>query len=86
MHWYPDMDLGGWMVMMTAMALMWGLLIAAVVALVRTPPTDARRERRDPVRLLDERFARGEIDESEYRARRRALDLGGDQTRASTDR
>ena len=86
MHWYPDMDLGGWMVMMTAMALMWGLLIAAVVVLVRTPPTDARRERRDPVQLLDERFARGEIDESEYRARRRALDLGGDRTRASTDR
>ena len=83
MHWYPDMDLGGWMIMMTAMALMWGLLIAAVVALVRTPPTDARR---DPAQLLAERFARGDIDDREYRARRRTLDLGADQTRAGTDR
>ncbi len=86
MHWYPDMDLGGWMVMVTAMALMWGLLIAAVVALVRTPPVDARRERRDPVQLLEERFARGEIDDSEYRARRHTLDLGGEHSRTSNDR
>lgn len=86
MHWYPDMDFGGWLIMMTAMALLWGLLVAAVVALVRTPPTDPRRERPDPLQLLDERFARGEIEETEYRARRHALNLGQDQPRATTDR
>lgn len=86
-HWYPDLGLGGWLLMTTAMALMWGLLVAAVVALVRTPPSGPRRpERRDAWQLLDERFARGDIDETEYRARRRTLDAGGGPTRRSTDR
>ncbi|SEP23912.1 SHOCT domain-containing protein [Trujillonella endophytica] len=74
MFWY-DHDPGawGWVGMTVGMLLFWGLLISAVVLLVRaigpggpttpTPPTS------DPERLLAERFARGEIDEPEFQDR-----------------
>ena len=73
-HWYGEMGWGGWVAMIVAMALLWGLLIAAVVAMVRNPGSDnSHQGRADPLRVLDERFARGEIDEGEYRDRKRAL-------------
>jgi putative membrane protein len=69
---------------------LWWLLIlvgvaAVVVGLLRAGGTGGRGGRDDrtppsgtPVstarQILDERFARGEIDEEEYRARRRELD------------
>ena len=75
----PDGSFGmGWM-------WLWWLLIAAgVVALIiglvaaarprEREARDARRGRRSAREILDERFARGEIDQEEYRARRRELD------------
>lgn len=72
--WWPGMILG-WVFMIL---LLVGLVVA-VVALVRwlgrtggqpagsAPPGDARR-------ILEERFARGEIDEDEFTRRRRQLD------------
>ena len=42
------------------------VIIWAVVALTRIRPGD-REPRRDPQQILAERFARGEIDEAEYR-------------------
>jgi putative membrane protein len=68
MMWY------GWnvMPMMVFGLVVLGLLAAGVVALarfaVRTPDRSA-----EPERLLALRFARGEIDEQEYRARLAAL-------------
>ena len=70
MIWY-DHDWGwgwwGWLAMTAGMLVFWGLLIWGVVALVRgsapTPPAP------DPEQTLAERFARGEIDEPEYRHR-----------------
>jgi putative membrane protein len=69
--------MGGWgyVLMTLSMLLFWGLIIGAVVALVRyfggagravqvTPTTP-----NGPERILAERFARGEIDEDEYRRR-----------------
>jgi putative membrane protein len=69
----------GWGLMTFSMLVFWGVLIAAGLALFRAwgryqeagpgrglAPSDAER-------ILAERFARGEIDEAEYRARSAAL-------------
>ena len=75
MGWYHDGTgwggWGGWIVMMVVMVGFWALVVFAVIALFRgTQRTgEATPDRRDPMRILDERFARGEIDEDEYRAR-----------------
>ncbi len=76
MGWYHDgVGWGGWLVMVVSMLAFWALVVFAVVALFRA----SRDERepstkgRDPLAILDERFARGEIDESEYRARAEVL-------------
>jgi putative membrane protein len=59
------------------MALTWVVVIGVVVwAVARITARDGARGRADPDgarRILDERFARGEIDEDEYRARRATL-------------
>jgi uncharacterized membrane protein len=56
------------------------LLVAIVVSIVRwsdprgpTSGSDRPAERPDPERILEERFARGEISEQELAERRRAL-------------
>lgn len=71
MGWYHDgMGWGGWLVMLLGMVAFWGLVVWAVVVLFRdTHSEDARPTHHDPLDTLDERFARGEIDETEYRAR-----------------
>ena len=85
MGWYHDgLGWGGWLVMTVAMVAFWALVIWAVVAIVghtsgaaTTPGTDAVR--RDPMQILEERFARGEIDTEEYHARAAVLrHAGGD--------
>ncbi|MFJ5518656.1 SHOCT domain-containing protein [Streptomyces griseoluteus] len=74
---------GGWMMMTVAMVLFWAVLIVGVVALVRYVAGSRRRQEpgspsprgeggwqdRGAESLLAERFARGEIDEDEYRRR-----------------
>jgi putative membrane protein len=79
MYWGPGM--GGWsMLLMTVSnVLFWVLLIAGVVAIVRylgrgTRPGRPVEQSRTPRQLLAERFARGEIDEEEYRRRLQILD------------
>lgn len=74
MYWYGN-DPGGWgyALMIIGMVLFWGLLITGIVMLIRYlgrdippnhPPATHTAEQ-----LLAERFARGEIDETEYRNR-----------------
>jgi len=73
----------GMMGMMGAMGLFWLLLIVGGIALVVwavNRGTDSRRgseQSRDDRAFasLRERFARGEIDEAEYRERRRVLEM-----------
>lgn len=69
--WYHDgTGWAGWLVMVAGMVAFWGLVVWAVIAMFRstqTPPAEPGQ--RDPLAILDERFARGEIDEAEYRAR-----------------
>ena len=72
MGWYHDgMGWAGWLVMVAGMVAFWGLVVWAVIAIFRSSqaPTAADPGHRDPLAILDERFARGEIDETEYRAR-----------------
>lgn len=76
MWWNDGMGWGGWVVMTLTMLAFWSLVVFGVVAIFRgdreSRTTQVPRER-DPLQILDERFARGEIDDDEYRARRDAL-------------
>jgi putative membrane protein len=70
------MGWGGWVMMILILLTVWAVVAVAGIALFRglrgggvanaSPPGDAGR-------ILDERFARGEIDSDEYTARREAL-------------
>lgn len=67
---------GGWVLMALVMVAFWTLVVYAVVALFRGDATSSRSETgrpTDPRRILDERFARGEIQLDEYQARKEAL-------------
>ena len=74
-------DLGGhgwgWIgVGMIHMLLFWGLIILAIVALVRYLSTSSKTDLGDtqkPLDILRERFARGEIDSKEFEERKRLL-------------
>ncbi|ELB94693.1 putative membrane protein [Rhodococcus wratislaviensis IFP 2016] len=90
MWWNNGMGYGmgwaGWMLMVLLMVAFWGLVIAGVMALFRTihtdhhPPYDTDAPSRQSAdKILDERFARGEIDAEEYRIRRDRLRTGHDR-------
>lgn len=72
---------GGWGVlwMVVTMLVFWGGLAALVILLSRSWNDDRRRgdgerrQDRSAIDLLQERFARGEIDDEEYRARVKVL-------------
>ena len=73
---------GGWVFGMMLVSLLFVPLIAVgVVLLVRStshdghPPRVSGSDR--ALEILDERFARGEIDQAEYEERRRVLTQGG---------
>ena len=76
-------DSGAGWVMVLLMLVFVVAVVVAVVALLRgwspasSPRTAAGPGRADPRAILQERLARGEIDEPEYRARMRALDETG---------
>ena len=76
MMWYGDETTWwGWLLMSLMMVAFWGAVIGLVWYLVthagstNQPGSSAS----SPEQILDERFARGEIDAEEYRARRDAL-------------
>jgi putative membrane protein len=84
MYWYGSgMSGWGYALMTISMVLFWGAVIVGIVALVRhfgrggqqtlAPPSQPAA----PEQLLAERFARGEIDEEEYRQRLAALQGAG---------
>ncbi|MFF4910809.1 SHOCT domain-containing protein [Streptomyces sp. NPDC001260] len=90
MFWYDhDVSGWGWFTMSVGMILFWAVLIALGVMLFRTlsrsddSPTSSGTAPRRPAgstaeQLLAERFARGEIDEDEYRHRLAVLHGTGD--------
>lgn len=76
MWWNEGTGVGGWAVMTVAMLVLWSLLVLGAVMLVRGLAFDGSGRaggRPDPMKLLDERFARGELDVEEYRARKDVL-------------
>lgn len=77
MMWSGDMGTGAWLFMVLATVAFWALVVLALVSLFRGTRTASlpRRpaEMQDPSRILDERFARGEIDVDEYHDRQKVL-------------
>ncbi|TDW28861.1 SHOCT domain-containing protein [Cryobacterium psychrophilum] len=69
----------GWIIMAVLMVLFWGGVITVIiVVLLRRPHSDqgtnaVRPSHHQAEVILHERFARGEIDETEYLTRRTAL-------------
>jgi len=69
---------GMWLTMMVFMLAFLAVVVWAVVMVTRSwtarpPYYDPVEHGTDPKRILDERFARGEIDEEEYRKRKDVL-------------
>lgn len=76
MGWYGGAGWGGWLAMTLMMLAFWAVLVLGGLVLWRSLRHEDGRgtaSGRDAERLLDERFARGEIDADEYRARRDLL-------------
>ncbi|GGL58663.1 hypothetical protein GCM10014719_70080 [Planomonospora parontospora subsp. antibiotica] len=76
MWWSNGGSWGGWIVMALAMVAFWALVIFGIIAVFRGTRDDPSARTPDdhcPWKILDERFARGEIDADEYRARQDAL-------------
>ncbi|GAA4297394.1 SHOCT domain-containing protein [Actinokineospora soli] len=69
-HWDGMGWLGGLLVLI-AMVVFWGGLLTAAVLVIRH--FSGPRTASGAQRILDERFARGEIDAEEYAARRAKL-------------
>ena len=55
------------------MWLVWITLVLAIVWVVGQMRSDGARRARSPRELLDERYARGEIDEDDYQRRRATM-------------
>jgi putative membrane protein len=80
MFWYDhDVSGWGWFMMSVGMILFWIVIIGAGIMIYRALSSPGggtgRHEtsQRAPEQLLAERFARGKIDENEYRKRLAAL-------------
>lgn len=76
MWWHDGVGWAGWILMTLTMVGFWSLVVLGLFALFRGYP-DTRGTHsggdRDPMQILDERLARGEIDLDEYQARQDAL-------------
>lgn len=65
---------GGWWL---GMVLFWVLIIVAIVALVRWlsgKTSGANLPEKTPIQILQERYARGEIDREEYQRKKADLE------------
>lgn len=87
-HWpFGPGFLGGWLLTLTKFVFI-GLVLAVIIWVLRWAfgpggwlrdeeldrPEDDSEDRSTPLRILDERLARGEISPEEYRRRRQALE------------
>ena len=87
MHlWDGDWGVGNWLLMGFGMLVFWALVVAGIVWLVRfgtanrttagpglSPGLQAGPTRASAQDILDQRYARGEINDEEYRSRRDTL-------------
>jgi putative membrane protein len=71
-HGHHLMWLGGiWFVLVVGLLVLGAVLVARTFA--NRPGQGGSRPTSGPLQILEERFARGEIDEEEFRSRRAAL-------------
>lgn len=83
--WHGNWSGADWMFMSVVMLLIWGALVAGVIWIIRgfgdnrrsdtqtTWPKPDHNGGSHAQHILDERYARGELSEEEYRARRDVL-------------
>ncbi|MBF6096520.1 SHOCT domain-containing protein [Nocardia cyriacigeorgica] len=82
MMYWSDHGMTGWgyALMIVVMVLAWALVAVAIIAALRVIASTSQRPPRSspdlPEQLLAERFARGEIDDEEFRRRLTALRSG----------
>lgn len=87
MGWAGELTWTGWIVMAACMLAFWAVVIYLVAMMFRTDRTDRTNgpsrtlQDFDPLQVLEERFARGDIDSDEFVARRQVLT----HTRGTTD-
>lgn len=76
MGWAGELTWTGWIVMAVCMVAFWAVVIYLVAMMFRTDrangPAGTAQET-EPLRLLEARFARGDIDSDEFVARRQVL-------------
>lgn len=70
MWWNCGTGSAGWVVMSLALVAFGAIVVFAIVAIFRGGGREVRHGGGSPQQLLDERFARGEIDAEEYHGRR----------------
>jgi putative membrane protein len=66
----------GWIAMVVMMVVFWGAIAWVIVTLIRHSGQRAEQPSpsgSDALQILDQRFARGEIDDEEYQRRRTML-------------
>jgi putative membrane protein len=89
MMWNYGMGWGGWLLMALTMVGFWALVVFAIVALFRGGRDGGAQPYRaagpDAEQILDERFARGEINAEEYHARQLVLRALDRRTRIRTE-
>jgi len=74
MRWYmPGMMRSGFMFTALSSVLMWVLIIGVIVAVGMFAARQSRPAHPTARQLLDQRYARGDIDEEEYQRRLRGL-------------
>lgn len=73
-HWGDGGGAGTWLLMGSGMLLFWALVATGIVWLVRSARSERRLAGKPSARdILDARYARGEVDDEEYRTRRENL-------------
>ena len=73
MLWHDGWGAGSWVVMSVMMLVFWSFVIGGVVFVVRGQRSRSAESTDRARQILDERFARGELTDVEYRQRRDLL-------------
>ena len=85
-YWTGGMNWWGWLVGSTGLVAFWGLVVWAVSFFAtggsRRPEEGPRPD--EAKRILDERFAQGELDAEEYRQRREIIESGSGRPTVGT--
>ena len=68
-----DLSVWMWLAMGTATLAFWIVIVLAIRALLPAPGTTSRNRRPDPLTVLKEGVARGDMTPEEYEQRRRLI-------------